>query len=75
MDIKIVKVEQLPDQVETLATLARKEGLDVLDKLIEEYRTGKNCFAQANEHLLVAHDGKKLIACGGLNQQWGDNGI
>ena len=75
MDIKIVKVEQLPDQVETLATLARKEGLDVLDKLIEEDRTGKNCFAQANDHLLVAHDGKKLIACGGLNQQWGDNGI
>jgi GNAT superfamily N-acetyltransferase len=75
MDIKIVKAEQLPDEIETLAVLARKEGLDVMDKLIEEYRTAKNCFAQANEHLLVAYDGKKLIACGGLNQQWGDNGI
>lgn len=41
MDIKIVTAEQLPDQIDTLATLARKEGYDLIDKLIEEYRTGK----------------------------------
>ncbi len=75
MNIKIVTAEQLPDQIETLATLARKEGYNLVDKLIEEYRTGKNCFSHANEYLVVAHDGKKLVACGGLNQQWGDNGI
>ncbi|WP_313659702.1 GNAT family N-acetyltransferase, partial [Acinetobacter variabilis] len=46
-----------------------------IDKLIEEYRTGKNCFSQNNEFLVCAYDGNKLIACGGLNQQWGDNGI
>jgi len=75
MDIKIVTAEQLPDQIDTLATLARKEGYDLIDKLIEEYRTGKNCFSQNNEFLACAYDGIKLIACGGLNQQWGDNGI
>jgi len=75
MDIKIVTAEQLPDQIATLATLARKEGYDLIDKLIEEYRTGKNCFSQNNEFLACAYDGNKLIACGGLNQQWGDNGI
>ncbi|MFB6330128.1 GNAT family N-acetyltransferase [Acinetobacter variabilis] len=75
MDIKIVTAEQLPDQIDTLATLARKEGYDLIDKLIEEYRTGKNCFSQTNEFLACAYDGNKLIACGGLNQQWGDNGI
>lgn len=75
MDIKIVTAEQLPDRIDTLATLARKEGYDLIDKLIEEYRTGKNCFSQTNEFLACAYDGNKLIACGGLNQQWGDNGI
>ena len=75
MNIKIVTAEQLPDQIETLATLARKEGYNLVDKLIEEYRTGKNCFSHGNEYLVVAHDGKKLVGCGGLNQQWGDNGI
>ena len=75
MDIKIVTAEQLPDQIDTLATLARKEGYDLIDKLIEEYRTGKNCFSQNNEFLACAYDGNKLIACGGLNHQRGDNGI
>ena len=50
MNIKIVTAEQLPDQIETLATLARKEGYNLVDKLIEEYRTGKNCFSHANEY-------------------------
>lgn len=75
MDIKIVTAEQLPDQIETLATLARKEGYDLMDKLVEEYRTRKNRFSNNNEFLVSAYDGDKLIACGGLNQQWGDNGI
>lgn len=45
MNIKIVTAEQLPDQIETLATLARKEGYNLVDKLIEEYRTGKTALA------------------------------
>ncbi|MQW91632.1 GNAT family N-acetyltransferase [Acinetobacter wanghuae] len=73
MDIKIVKAEQLPEQIETLAKLARKEGYDLIDKLIEEYHTGKNCFSHENEYLALAYDGDKLVACGGLNQQWGDH--
>ena len=41
MDIKIVTAEQLLIRLTLLATLARKEGYDLIDKLIEEYRTGK----------------------------------
>ncbi|TQR68817.1 GNAT family N-acetyltransferase [Acinetobacter sp. RF14B] len=75
MEIKIVTAKELPDQIEKLAILARKEGYELIDKLIEEYRTGKNCFSHANEFLVGAYDGDRLIACGGLNQQWGDNGV
>lgn len=75
MDIKIVKAEQLPDQIETFAALAKKEGYDLIEKLVEEYRTGKNSFSKDNEYLAVAYDGDKLIACGGLNQQWGQDGV
>ncbi|ANF81714.1 acetyltransferase [Acinetobacter sp. NCu2D-2] len=75
MDIKIVKAEQLPEQMQTLAKQARKEGFDLLDKLIEEYQTGKNSFSRDNEYLALVYDGDKLIACGGLNQQWGDQEI
>ena len=35
MDIKIVTAEQLPDQIDTLATLARKEGYDLIIKLMK----------------------------------------
>ena len=75
MDIKIVKAEQLPDQITTLATLAKKEGYDLIEKLVEEYRTGKNSFSKENEYLVTAYDGDQLIACGGLNQQWGPDGV
>lgn len=75
MEIKIVKAEKLPDQMMTLANVAKKEGHDLIEKLIEEYRTGKNCFSKANEYLALAYDGEKLVACGGLNQQWGVDGV
>ena len=75
MDIRILKTEQLPEQMGQLAKLAQQEGYDFINKLIDEYQSGKNKFDQQGEALLVAFDETKLVACGGLNQQWGDKEI
>ena len=75
MEITIRQAEQLPAQIENIAALAQHEGHVFIHRLIEEYRSGKNRFDQAGEQLLLAYDGDKLIACGGLNQQWGDAGV
>ena len=75
MEILIQAAEQLPPQIQALAQLAAKEGYEPLTRLIEEYQSGKNRFDQKGEVLLLAYDQDQLIACGGLNQQWGENEI
>lgn len=73
MDIKLSVAEQLPIMSE-LAKVAKKEGLDLIDKLVTEYNTAQNRFEHENEFLVLVHDGEKLIGCGGLNRQWGVDG-
>lgn len=75
MDIQLSVAEQLPKDMTDLAKLAKKENLDLLDKLIEEYQSGKNRFEHDNEFLVLVHHGNKLIGCGGLNRQWGVDGV
>ena len=75
MDIKLSVAENLPEEISALAKLAKKEGLDLLDKLIDEYHTGKNRFSHPNEFLVLVYDGQILIGCGGLNQQWSDHAV
>ena len=75
MELIIKEAEQLPAQIETLLKLANKEGVNVVQRLIDEYASGQNQFKDEGEFLLIAYDGDKLIGCGGLNQQWGDAGV
>ena len=75
MNITIDQAEQLPAQIHELSKQAQKEGFDLIDRLIEEYDSGKNQFNQPGEFLLFVYDDEKLIACGGLNQQWNENQI
>jgi GNAT superfamily N-acetyltransferase len=75
MNITIAQAEKLPIQIKELAKQAQKEGLPLIDRLIEEYESGKNRFNQPGEFLLLAYEDDKLIACGGLNQQWNENEI
>ncbi|OTG77061.1 GNAT family N-acetyltransferase [Acinetobacter sp. ANC 4169] len=75
MNITIDKAEQLPEQIKELAKQAQQEGFQFVDRLIEEYDSGKNRFNLPGEFLLFVYDGDKLIACGGLNQQWNENEI
>ena len=74
MNIKIVKVEQLPKEISRLCDYAKKEHYDGVDKLVDEFNSGQNTFAADNEHLVLAYDDTKLIGCGGLNQQFGAEG-
>lgn len=75
MNITIDKAEQLPEQIKELAKQAQKEGFQFVDRLIEEFESGKNRFDQPGEFLLLGYDDDKLVACGGLNQQWNENEI
>lgn len=74
MNILIEKVETLPAQMRELADCAAQEGFPFLHRLIEDYASGKNRFEQPGEAFIVARDGEKIIACGGLNVQHSDNG-
>ena len=64
MNITIDKAEQLPTQIQELAKQAQKEGFQFVDRLIEEYESGKNRFNQPGEFLLFVYDDEKLIAWG-----------
>lgn len=75
MNIMIENAEQLSAQIQELAQHARQEGFTLVDKLIEEYTTGTNCFNQSGECLFFVYDDQKLIACGGLNQQMSDQAV
>ena len=75
MEISIRQSEQLPQHIENLAALATQEGYIFIQRLIDEFQSGKNRFDQMGECLLVAYDGDKLVGCGGLNQQWGDTEV
>lgn len=74
MELIIKEAEQLPAQIETLLKLANKEGVNVVQRLIDEYASGQNRFQDEGEFFLIAYDGDKLIGCGGLNQQREEEG-
>ncbi|QIO09099.1 GNAT family N-acetyltransferase [Acinetobacter lanii] len=69
MDIEIQPVTELPKEIAELEKQAVSEGFSFVGRMIEEFNNGTNKFDQQGEFLLMAYDGKKLIACGGLNQQ------
>jgi len=75
MNIEIKEVITLPESIVELENEANKEGFVLVSRMIEEFKSGKNRFDRPGEFLLTAHDGDKLIACGGLNQQWNENDV
>jgi GNAT superfamily N-acetyltransferase len=75
MKLVIKEVKELPPEITQLANNSKKEGFDFIERMIEEFNSGKNCFNQPGEFLLVAYDNDKLIACGGLNLQWNEQDV
>lgn len=73
MNITIQEVVDLPAAIQELAKPANKEGFSFVNRLIQEFENGTNRFDRSGEFLLMAYDGQKLIACGGLNQQTNDD--
>ena len=69
MKIEIKEVQALPKTISELAKQSEKEGFSFVNRLIEEFENGTNRFDRPGEFFLLAFDGAKLIACGGLNQQ------
>ena len=75
MNIVIKENIELPESIVELEIEANKESFIAISKMIEEFKSGKNRFDQPGEFLLTAYDQGKLIACGGLNQQWNENDV
>lgn len=75
MNIEIKEVNDLPIEIHQLAQEAKREGFELVERLIDEYISGKNCFNLPGEFLLMAYEGEKLIACGGLNLQWNEQQV
>ncbi|KAF1018125.1 GNAT family N-acetyltransferase [Acinetobacter sp.] len=73
MNISIQQVDQLPTQIQDLAIIAEKEGFQFIQRLVDEFHQGKNRFNRHGEFLLLAFDGDKLVACGGLNIQMSED--
>jgi GNAT superfamily N-acetyltransferase len=75
MNIVIKEVKELPQAIVELEQEANKEELALVTRMIEEFKSGKNRFDGPGEFFLTAYDNDKLIACGGLSQQWNENDV
>ena len=73
MEILIQQVDQLPTQIQNLVVASKKEGFHMVQRLVDEFQQGSNKFERQGEFLLVAFDGEKLVACGGLNIQFSED--
>ncbi len=58
----------LPPGIQELRVEASADGFRFVDKLIAEWDTGQNRFAEPGEVLLGAFQASRLVAIGGLNR-------
>lgn len=75
MKIVIKEAKILPQEIVELEKEANEESFNFVTTLIDEFNSGKNCFNQPGEFFLTAYENNKLIACGGLNQQWNEKDL
>ena len=55
------------DPLETLASIAAQEGFGMVERLINKYRDGSNCFDRRGEGLWFVRNHEQVIAVGGIN--------
>lgn len=73
MEILIQQAEQLPENIQDLVIASKKEGFEMIQRLVDEYEQGTNRFDRKGEFLLTAYVGNKLVGCGGLNIQFSED--
>ena len=67
--IEIERVRTLPfEEMEPLLAAARAEEFHALDRLVDDWRDGTNCFDKAGEAFFTARSSGKLIGVCGLNR-------
>lgn len=67
--LRIEKLSALPvDDLQPLLAESRKEGYELVARLIEEYESGDNRFDAPGEALYGVYEDAELIAIGGLNR-------
>lgn len=57
----------LPNKLHTVAAIAENEGFTMVNRLIDNYRTGNNQFDKCGEALFFAWEAGKMIGVGGVN--------
>jgi GNAT superfamily N-acetyltransferase len=67
MSTSVFRVSELPDGLTGLAEVAHAEGFSMLDRLIDNFRSGENRFDRSGEALFGAEQSGKLVGIGGLN--------
>lgn len=63
----VQKIDELPEQIIELSLVSQNEGFRFINRLIDEYQSGKNCFDQEGEALFGIQQNEKIIAIGGIN--------
>jgi len=63
----IIKIQQLPDDIQVLAELAHNEGFRFIQRLVEDFLSGENRFDADGEALFEVRFIDRLVAIGGLN--------
>lgn len=66
---RLVTLTALPEaDLALLVQAARQEGYDFVDRLVDDFRAGRNRFDQPGERLFAVYEGAQMIAIGGLNR-------
>jgi GNAT superfamily N-acetyltransferase len=66
--IKIIQVNQLPNEISQLVEESTDEGFRHSKRLVDEYQNGTNRFDKQGEALFIAYTGNQIIGVSGLNQ-------
>lgn len=66
--IRVEPFSSLPEDVTELLELSLREGHDLVQRLVVDWRDGSNRFDQPGEEVLAARIGPRLVGVGGLNR-------
>jgi GNAT superfamily N-acetyltransferase len=66
--VEIRQVTELPEGFPLLVEQAKNEGFRHLQKLKEDFESGRNCFSQPGEILFAVFVKEELVAVGGINR-------